>query len=382
MVGKNDRLADWPIDDIILQDARDAIAESRPLVLDYTIENTNRTVGGRIAGEIAYRYGDKGLADDTLTLRFTGSAGQSFGAFNIGGMRLQLTGEACDYVGKSMHGGTIVVRPQDDEKFVWSENVIVGNVVMYGATGGRLFIAGQAGERFCVRNSGGTAVVEGIGDHGCEYMTGGVVVVLGETGLNFGAGMSGGMAYIYDKGETLERRYNPDMVGIERVSKDEDKTQLKALIEAHAKETTSPHAQAIVDDWENAVSQFYKVVPHPEKAPAPKVEKPKRTPRALKPGALNDGVAVNGKPKNADPNAIATRHALGEDGAANADELMALKSPEELANEGPSEQSPVPDGSATGLNILSMKNAPASTCRGVFNSYFVTPDLSSSKLRL
>ncbi len=312
-------------------------------ICNYKIENTNRTVGGRIAGEIAYRYGDDGLADDTLTLRFDGSAGQSFGAFNINGMRLQLTGEACDYVGKSMHGGTIVVRPHDDEKFVWSENVLVGNVVMYGATGGRLFLAGQAGERFCVRNSGGTAVVEGIGDHGCEYMTGGVVVVLGETGLNFGAGMSGGLAYIYDKSQTLERRFNPDMVGIERLSNDDDKTQLKSLIEAHLHETTSPHAQNILNDWENSVAQFYKVVPHPEKAPAPKVEKPKRVPRALEKGALNNGVAVNGKPANADPNTMTQKHALGEGDAPKADELMALKSPEELAEAGPNEQSPVPN---------------------------------------
>ncbi|MDQ3813769.1 MAG: glutamate synthase large subunit, partial [Armatimonadota bacterium] len=295
VVGKNDRPADWPLDETILQDARDAIADGRPLTLHYPIRNTNRTVGARLAGEIAYKYGDAGLPPDTLTLKFTGAAGQSFGAFCINGLRLELTGEACDYVGKSMHGGTIVVRPHPHETYVWHENVILGNTVLYGATGGHLYAAGRAGERCFVRNSGGTAVVEGVGDHGCEYMTGGVAVVLGETGHNFGAGMSGGLAYVYDDTHTFARRYNPDMVGIERVTTAEDIAHLRQLIERHRQETGSPRAQDILDHWDEALPVFYKVVPHPEKAPPPKPERPQRAVRA-KPQAAdfkeNEPIAV------------------------------------------------------------------------------------------
>ncbi len=269
VVGKNTRPEDWPVDEGILQDARDAIAEGRELVLQYPIKNTDRTVGARLAGEIAYRYGDRGLPLGTLTIKFNGSAGQSFGAFCISGLRLELTGEACDYVGKTMHGGTIVVKPHADEIYVWHENAIIGNTVMYGATGGHLYAAGQAGERFCVRNSGGTAVVEGIGDHGCEYMTGGVVVVLGETGRNFGAGMSGGLAYVYDEKENFAIRFNPDMIGIEPVEAEEDVAQLRKLIERHLQETGSPRASEILSNWKAELKKFHKVVPHPEKAPAP-----------------------------------------------------------------------------------------------------------------
>ncbi len=269
LVGRNDRPTDWRhIDDTILQEGRDAISDGRALNLHYTIKNTDRTVGGRVAGEIAYGHGDKGLATDTLTLNFTGSAGQSFGAFCINGLRLNLVGEANDYVGKCMHGGTIRVQPHAHETYVWHANSIIGNTVMYGATGGHLFAAGRAGERFCVRNSGGTAVVEGVGDHGCEYMTGGVVVVLGETGRNFGAGMSGGTAYVFDENANFERRFNPDMIGIERVSLD-DSNQLRLLIERHLTETGSPRAKTLLDDWANSLGQFWKVTPRPETISAP-----------------------------------------------------------------------------------------------------------------
>jgi glutamate synthase (NADPH/NADH) large chain/glutamate synthase (ferredoxin) len=273
VVGKNDRPEDWPLDDTILQDARDAISHGSDLVLSYPIRNTNRTVGGRIAGEIAYNFGDGGLPRGSISLHFKGTAGQSFGAFCINGLNLYLTGEGLDYVGKSMHGGKIVVRPGDNCDFVWSENVVVGNTVLYGATGGYLFAAGQGGERFAVRNSGGTAVVEGIGDHGCEYMTGGTVVVLGETGRNFGAGMSGGIAYILDEKGTFEKRYNPDMIGIERVTNEDDALFLQSLIERHAAETGSPQAKAIFANWQTALPKFWKAVPHPEKAAAPVADK-------------------------------------------------------------------------------------------------------------
>ena len=292
VVGKNDRPEDWPLDDIILQDARDAISHGTNLDLSYDIRNTNRTVGGRIAGEIAYHFGNRGLTEGSITLRFKGTAGQSFGAFCIHGLKLYLTGEALDYVGKGMHGGLIVVKPGENDDFVWSENVVVGNTVMYGATGGHLFAAGQGGERFCVRNSGGTAIVEGIGDHGCEYMTGGTVVVLGTTGRNFGAGMSGGIAYIYDASETFEKRYNPDMIGIERVSEN-DAPALRVLIERHLEETGSPQAQQILANWENALPEFWKVLPHPEKAAAPAAER--RAPRAGGPRNSNGNGVVPGQ---------------------------------------------------------------------------------------
>ncbi|PQV65435.1 glutamate synthase (NADPH/NADH) large chain/glutamate synthase (ferredoxin) [Abditibacterium utsteinense] len=273
VVGKNDRPEDWPLDDTILQDVRDAISNGSHLTMSYGIKNTNRTVGGRIAGEIAYTFGDKGLPKGSITLHFDGTAGQSFGAFCIDGLNLYLTGEGLDYVGKSMHGGKIVVKPGDNCEFEWRENVVIGNTVLYGATGGYLFAAGQGGERFAVRNSGGTAVVEGIGDHGCEYMTGGTIVVLGQTGRNFGAGMSGGTAYILDEKLTFEKRYNPDMIGIERVQNTEDAEALKALITRHFEETASPQAQQILGNWEAKLPLFWKAVPHPEKAAAPVANK-------------------------------------------------------------------------------------------------------------
>ena len=280
VVGKNDRPEEWPLDDTILQDARDAISHGSDLTLHYPIRNTNRTVGGRIAGEIAYNFGDKGLPKGSMTLYFQGTAGQSFGAFCINGLNLYLIGEGLDYVGKCMHGGKIVVKPGSNADFVWHDNVIIGNTVMYGATGGILLAAGQGGERFAVRNSGGTAVVEGIGDHGCEYMTGGTVVVLGQCGRNFGAGMSGGTAYIYDEAQTFERRYNPDMIGIERVSiGSEDALALEELIERHAAETDSPYAKQILDGWSGALPHFWKAVPHPEKAAAPTTAKRAQRPK-------------------------------------------------------------------------------------------------------
>ena len=168
-----------------------------------------------------------------------------------------------------MHGGLISVKPHADETYAWHENAIIGNTVMYGATGGFLFAAGKAGERFGVRNSGGSAVVEGVGDHGCEYMTGGTVVVLGETGRNFGAGMSGGLAYVLDEANNFERHFNPDMVGIARVESEEDTAALFALIGRHIQETRSPHAARVLADWENALPRFWKVTPHPETAPPP-----------------------------------------------------------------------------------------------------------------
>jgi len=220
-----------------------------------------RAVGTKLAGEIAYHYGDKGL-DGTIECRFKGSAGQSFGAFCIRGLRLILTGEANDYVGKGMHGGEIVLMPPGRARFLSHKNAIMGNTVMYGATGGTLYSAGSAGERFCVRNSGGHAVVEGVGDHACEYMTGGVVVVLGNTGRNFGAGMTGGMAFVLDEEQMFERRFNPQLVGALRVTDSEDVRMLQKMIGRHLEKTNSKRASDIITRWEKFLPLFWKVAPH------------------------------------------------------------------------------------------------------------------------
>ena len=261
---RNDR-PDAPLDDRMLQDAQDAISENSSISLRYEIKNTHRTVGAKLAGEIAYHYGDAGLAG-TITCRLKGSAGQSFGAFCIRGLKLMLTGEANDYVGKGMHGGEIVVMPPGNVRFESHENTIVGNTVMYGATGGALYAAGQAGERFCVRNSGGNAVVEGVGDHGCEYMTGGTVIVLGTTGRNFGAGMTGGVAFVLDEDGTFERRFNSQLVRIQRVKEDDDLSLLQKMIGRHLELTNSRRASEILNRWEHYLPLFYKVAPHPPEA--------------------------------------------------------------------------------------------------------------------
>ncbi len=183
--------------------------------IELPIRNVNRTVGTMLGHELTKRHGGEGLPDDTITIHLTGSAGQSFGAFVPRGITLRLDGDANDYTGKGLSGGRIIVRPPDGSPFVAEENIIAGNVILYGATGGEVFLRGVVGERFCVRNSGAIAVVEGVGDHGCEYMTGGRVVVLGATGRNFGAGMSGGIAYVYDPDGAFPARVNREMVDLE-----------------------------------------------------------------------------------------------------------------------------------------------------------------------
>jgi glutamate synthase (ferredoxin) len=232
-----------------------------PVRLAHKIDNTQRTVGARLSGQLALRYGDAGLADGTIHVSFTGSAGQSFGAFGIEGLCLELSGEAQDYVGKGLSGGEIVIYPPEEARFVPHRNVIIGNTVLYGATGGRLFAAGLAGQRFAVRNSGATAVVEGAGEHCCEYMTGGTVVVLGETGRNFGAGMSGGEAYVYDVNNVFERRYNPELIAVRRLRGNGDDRLLKQLIQEHCEKTGSVRARALLEDWETQRQSFWHVAP-------------------------------------------------------------------------------------------------------------------------
>jgi glutamate synthase (ferredoxin) len=213
-----------------------------------------------LAGAIGQLYGDKGLPPDTITITFYGHAGQSFGAFNAPGVSLHLIGDANDYVGKGMAGGLITIAPSPEAQYVWHENVIAGNTLLYGATGGEFYAAGRVGERFAVRNSGATAVVEGVGDHGCEYMTGGVVVVLGPTGRNFGAGMTGGVAYVLDEAGTFAQRYNPQLVELRPLS-DRDEKRVRELIRRHVALTKSPRGSEILARWDHYRTCFLKVKP-------------------------------------------------------------------------------------------------------------------------
>ncbi len=239
----------------------DAIEKRSKLSIDSPIRNIHRTVGTMIAGRIARLHGLKGLPEDSITLNFKGSAGQSFGAFAAKGMRLNLEGDANDYVGKGLSGARIVIKPPQGTRFMASDNIIAGNVILYGATSGELYINGQAGERFAIRNSGACAVVEGVGDHGCEYMTGGRVVVLGRTGVNFGAGMSGGIAYVYDDSGLFDDRCNLGTIDLELVSGGREENELRSMIERHVLHTGSEKARRILDDWESSLPYFIKVLP-------------------------------------------------------------------------------------------------------------------------
>jgi glutamate synthase (ferredoxin) len=212
--------------------------------------------------EVTRRYGAAGLPDDTIRFHFRGSAGQSFGAFVPRGMTLVLEGDSNDYLGKGLSGGRIVVHPPREATFVPEENIIVGNVALYGATGGEAFIRGLGGERFCVRNSGVEAVVEGVGDHGCEYMTGGRVVVLGPTGRNFAAGMSGGVAYVLDADGQFATRCNRQMVGLSRLEDPAEIALVRDLVERHVRHTESAHARRVLERWEEVVPRIVRVLPH------------------------------------------------------------------------------------------------------------------------
>ena len=258
---RNDRSEDAILDDQILEQLEPHIESGEYFTARYPIDNIHRTVGARISGKIAGRYGDSGLPRGTIELYFDGSAGQSFGAFLVRGLRLYLRGEANDYVGKGMGGGMIAVSPAEHAGFDGKDAVLVGNTVLYGATGGTLWVAGRAGERFAVRNSGARAVVEGVGDHGCEYMTGGTVVVLGSTGRNFAAGMSGGTAFVLDEDGSFAARVNHSMVDLEPVGSRRDQAQLHELVETHHERTASPRAADLLSRWDVVLPQFVKVIP-------------------------------------------------------------------------------------------------------------------------
>ncbi|MBV9994723.1 MAG: hypothetical protein JO127_05880, partial [Caulobacteraceae bacterium] len=278
------------LDHEVIAEAQRALDGKGPVLVERRVRNVNRTVGAMLSGEVASRYGHAGLPEDTISVKFSGTAGQSFGAFLARGVSLELTGDANDYVGKGLSGGRVVVRHPSGTGRDPTRNIIVGNTVLYGAIAGEAYFEGVAGERFAVRNSGAVAVVEGVGDHGCEYMTGGVVCVLGDTGRNFAAGMSGGVAYVYDPTGRFRELCNPAMVDLEPVApsapaerEDEalrprqrsvsvensgmgdplrfDAERLRILVERHHLHTGSARAAELLGDWEKALTCFVKVMP-------------------------------------------------------------------------------------------------------------------------
>jgi glutamate synthase (NADPH/NADH) large chain len=274
---------DKALDHKLIAQAKPAIERGEKVSFISPVKNLNRTVGAMLSGEVAKKYGHEGLPEDTIHIQLQGTAGQSCGAFLAHGITLDLVGEGNDYVGKGLSGGRIIVRPNTEFRGRAVDNIIIGNTVLYGAISGEAFFNGVAGERFAVRNSGAVTVVEGTGDHGCEYMTGGTVVVLGETGRNFAAGMSGGIAYVYDQDGSFAQKCNPAMVTLESVlsaSEQEstiaqsawhslarngegqtDEVMLKALIERHFKHTGSTRARTLLDEWSTARAKFVKVFP-------------------------------------------------------------------------------------------------------------------------
>jgi glutamate synthase (NADPH/NADH) large chain len=286
---KQDHGLDKALDNEFIRLSQAALDDRTPVTIDLPVRNTNRTVGAMLSGEIARRYGHAGLPEDTISITLHGTAGQSFGAFVAHGVSMELIGEGNDYVGKGLCGGRLVVYPPPETPIVPEENIIVGNTVLYGAINGECYFRGVAGERFAVRNSGATAVVEGVGDHGCEYMTGGIVVVLGESGRNFAAGMSGGIAYVLDEQGDFEQRCNLAMVELEPIPAEDaaletlehqggdlethgrvdvshdmtrgDALRLRLLIEKHTHYTGSTRGREILDNWEDYLPKFVKVMP-------------------------------------------------------------------------------------------------------------------------
>ena len=252
---------DRALDDEIIGRAAAALEGREPVAFDMPIRNVNRTVGTMLGSEITRRYGGEGLPDDTIRVHFTGSAGQSFGAFLPRGVTLTLEGDANDFWGKGLSGGKLIVYPPRKSTFASHENVIIGNVALYGATSGEAYVRGVAGERFAVRNSGASAVVEGVGDHGCEYMTAGRVVVIGRTGRNFAAGMSGGIAYVLDVDGTFRKRCNQEMVDLEALSTPEDIETVRALLRRHVRYTNSGRAVRLLADWLDESARFVKIIP-------------------------------------------------------------------------------------------------------------------------
>ena len=262
-----DEILDWKL----WETAKPALEDKTPVFASYDVKNTDRTLGTLLSNEISKIYGSAGLPDNTINYKFKGSAGQSFGAFTTKGISFELEGEANDYVGKGLSGAQLAIYPSDKANFTAADNIIVGNVALYGATSGEAFIHGMAGERFAVRNSGATTVVEGIGDHGCEYMTGGRALILGKTGRNFAAGMSGGIAWVYDPEHTFAENCNMEMVDLDPLSiKDEE--EILTLLRKHIQLTGSQVAQELLNSWKDAAGKFVKVYPREYKKVLEKLE--------------------------------------------------------------------------------------------------------------
>jgi len=260
-VQKQDHGLAGVLDNQLIELCKPALEKKEKVTLDLPIRNVNRTVGTMLSSRVARTYGLEGLPEDTITIKFSGSAGQSFGAFLSHGITLILEGESNDYLGKGLSGGKIIVFPPKQAIYVPEETILIGNTSLYGATQGEAYCYGMAGERFAVRNSGVRAVVEGIGDHGCEYMTGGVVVVLGQTGRNFAAGMSGGVAFVLNELDQFQSRCNMGMVELEKVKTADDKKTLHQMITSHFMQTGSRNAKRILDSWESMLPKFEKIMP-------------------------------------------------------------------------------------------------------------------------
>jgi glutamate synthase (NADPH/NADH) large chain len=250
------------LDAQIVADADPFFKDGEKMQLDYTVQNTQRTIGSRVSSHIVRRFGmNNDLQEGHLTVRLNGTAGQSLGAFAAPGLKLEVFGDGNDYVGKGLSGGVITVRPPLTSPLVPHENTIIGNTVLYGATAGKLFASGQAGERFCVRNSGATVVVEGCGSNGCEYMTGGTAVILGPVGANFGAGMTGGMAFVWDPADQFRDQVNPETLVVQRLASAHWEMVLLGLIEDHVTQTDSPLARDLRRNWETEIDSFWQICP-------------------------------------------------------------------------------------------------------------------------
>jgi glutamate synthase (NADPH) large chain len=260
-IHQQDHELDKALDNELIELARPAIQRGERVYDELTIVNTNRVVGGLLSNLIIREVGPQMLPDDSIHFKFHGSAGQSFGAWLAKGVTLEVEGDANDYVGKGLSGGRVIIYPPAASRFKAEHNILIGNVVLYGATSGEAFFRGQAAERFCVRNSGAHAVVEGVGDHGCEYMTGGRVVILGPTGRNFGAGMSGGIAYVWDPDAMLAGRCNMEMIELEALQGSDEIDQVKRLVQKHVDYTDSALARRLLARWDRTVSEFVRVMP-------------------------------------------------------------------------------------------------------------------------
>jgi glutamate synthase domain-containing protein 3 len=257
---KQDHGIDMILDRELIRLAKPALEKGEPVKEELPIKNINRAVGAMLSGQICKAYGEEGFSEDTVYFKFKGMAGQSFGAWLAKGVTFELEGMSNDYIGKGISGGKIIVYPDKTADYKTEDNIIIGNTTFYGAISGEAYIRGKAGERFCIRNSGLYSVVEGVGDHACEYMTGGRVVVIGETGRNFAAGMSGGIAYVYDPGKTFKHKCNMGMVGLEKPGQD-DAEMIKNLLSRHYKYTGSLKAKNILSDFKQGLSDFVKVMP-------------------------------------------------------------------------------------------------------------------------